>query len=27
VALLREDAVQSMPPFELWIAGASDIGK
>lgn len=27
VALLREDAVQSMPPFELWIRGAPAIGR
>ncbi|MGH9090416.1 MAG: sigma-70 family RNA polymerase sigma factor [Acidimicrobiales bacterium] len=27
VALLREDAVQSMPPFELWLRGAADIGR
>ena len=26
VALLHEDAVQSMPPFETWIRGAADIG-
>jgi RNA polymerase sigma-70 factor, ECF subfamily len=26
VALLREDATQSMPPFDLWLAGARDIG-
>jgi RNA polymerase sigma-70 factor (ECF subfamily) len=25
VALLREDATQSMPPFRLWISGARDI--
>jgi RNA polymerase sigma-70 factor (ECF subfamily) len=25
LTLLREDAVQTMPPFEMWIAGASDI--
>lgn len=25
VALLREDATQSMPPFRLWISGAADI--
>ncbi len=25
VALLREDAVQSMPPYALWLQGASDI--
>ena len=25
LTLLREDAVQTMPPFELWIQGASDI--
>jgi RNA polymerase sigma-70 factor, ECF subfamily len=27
VALLREDAVQSMPPFELWLQGARNIGE
>ena len=27
VALLHEDAVQSMPPFALWLRGADDIGK
>ncbi len=27
VALLHEDAVQSMPPFALWIRGAADIGR
>ena len=27
VTLLRDDAVQSMPPFAMWIRGASDIGK
>ncbi|HMK98893.1 MAG TPA: sigma-70 family RNA polymerase sigma factor [Acidimicrobiales bacterium] len=26
VALLHEDAIQSMPPFELWLQGAEDIG-
>jgi len=26
VALLHEDAVQSMPPFAMWIRGARDIG-
>jgi RNA polymerase sigma-70 factor, ECF subfamily len=26
VTLLREDAVQSMPPFAMWIRGAADIG-
>ena len=26
VALLHADAVQSMPPFELWLRGAGDIG-
>jgi RNA polymerase sigma-70 factor, ECF subfamily len=25
VSLLREDALQTMPPFELWITGAQDI--
>jgi RNA polymerase sigma-70 factor, ECF subfamily len=25
IGLLREDALQTMPPFELWIQGASDI--
>jgi RNA polymerase sigma-70 factor, ECF subfamily len=25
VALLREDALQTMPPFEMWISGAEDI--
>jgi RNA polymerase sigma-70 factor (ECF subfamily) len=27
VALLREDAVQSMPPFAMWLKGAADIGR
>jgi RNA polymerase sigma-70 factor, ECF subfamily len=27
VALLRKDAVQSMPPFAMWIRGAADIGR
>ena len=27
VALLHHDAVQSMPPFELWLQGAANIGK
>jgi RNA polymerase sigma-70 factor (ECF subfamily) len=27
VALLREDAVQSMPPFAMWIRGAAQIGR
>ena len=27
VALLRDDAVQSMPPFAMWIRGAADIGR
>ncbi len=27
VALLHEDAIQSMPPFALWIRGATDIGR
>jgi RNA polymerase sigma-70 factor (ECF subfamily) len=27
VALLREDAIQSMPPFALWLQGAEDIGR
>lgn len=26
VALLHEDAVQSMPPFAMWVQGAADIG-
>jgi RNA polymerase sigma-70 factor (ECF subfamily) len=26
VALLHEDATQSMPPYELWLSGAGDIG-
>jgi RNA polymerase sigma-70 factor (ECF subfamily) len=26
-ALLHEDAVMSMPPFSLWVEGASDIGE
>jgi RNA polymerase sigma-70 factor (ECF subfamily) len=25
VALLREDAIQSMPPFAMWLQGADDI--
>ena len=25
--LLREDAVQSMPPFAMWLQGAADIGR
>jgi RNA polymerase sigma-70 factor, ECF subfamily len=27
VVLLHEDAVQSMPPFAMWIQGAADIGR
>jgi RNA polymerase sigma-70 factor (ECF subfamily) len=27
VTLLREDAVQSMPPFAMWMRGAADIGR
>jgi RNA polymerase sigma-70 factor, ECF subfamily len=27
VGLLHEDAVQSMPPFALWLQGSADIGK
>jgi RNA polymerase sigma-70 factor (ECF subfamily) len=27
VTLLHEDAVQSMPPFAMWIRGAGDIGR
>jgi len=27
VSLLREDAVRSMPPFAMWLRGASDIGR
>ena len=27
VALLHEEAVQSMPPFVMWIQGATDIGR
>jgi RNA polymerase sigma-70 factor, ECF subfamily len=27
VALLHEDAVQMMPPYELWLRGAVDIGR
>ncbi|MGW5671102.1 sigma-70 family RNA polymerase sigma factor [Micromonospora sp. NPDC003776] len=27
VALLREDAVQSMPPYAMWLRGAADIGR
>ncbi len=27
MSLLREDAVQSMPPFAMWIQGASNIGR
>ena len=26
VRLLHEDAIQSMPPFEMWISGAANIG-
>ncbi len=26
VTLLRDDAIQSMPPFEMWLQGAADIG-
>ncbi len=27
VTLLRDDAVQSMPPFAMWLRGAADIGR
>ncbi|KAB1914860.1 sigma-70 family RNA polymerase sigma factor [Micromonospora sp. AMSO31t] len=27
VALLRADAVQSMPPYRMWLRGAADIGR
>jgi RNA polymerase sigma-70 factor (ECF subfamily) len=27
VRLLRDDAVQSMPPFAMWLQGAADIGR
>jgi RNA polymerase sigma-70 factor (ECF subfamily) len=27
VALLHDDAVQSMPPFAMWLQGATDIGR
>ena len=27
VSLLHEDAIQSMPPFAMWIQGAADIGR
>jgi RNA polymerase sigma-70 factor (ECF subfamily) len=27
VALLREDATQAMPPYEMWLRGAADIGR
>ena len=27
MTLLRDDAVQSMPPFAMWIQGAADIGR
>ena len=27
MALLHEDAVQSMPPFAMWIQGAANIGR
>jgi len=27
VAMLHEDAIQSMPPFELWLQGAENIGR
>ena len=27
VALLREDAVHSMPPYPMWLRGAADIGR
>jgi len=27
VSLLREDAVQSMPPFPMWLRGSADIGR
>jgi len=27
VSLLHEDATQSMPPYEMWLSGAGDIGR
>ena len=27
VNLLREDAVQSMPPYAMWLQGSADIGR
>ena len=27
VTLLHDDAVQSMPPFAMWLQGAADIGR
>ncbi|HXY44360.1 MAG TPA: sigma-70 family RNA polymerase sigma factor [Acidimicrobiales bacterium] len=27
VTLLREDAIQSMPPYAMWLRGATDIGR
>jgi RNA polymerase sigma-70 factor (ECF subfamily) len=27
VSLLHDDAIQSMPPFEMWISGAENIGR
>ncbi|MGI8680224.1 MAG: sigma-70 family RNA polymerase sigma factor [Jatrophihabitans sp.] len=27
VSLLREDALQTMPPYEMWLRGAADIGQ
>ena len=26
MTLLRDDAIQSMPPYEMWLQGAADIG-
>ena len=27
MALLHEDAIQSMPPFAMWLEGSADIGR
>ncbi len=27
VTLLRDDAIQSMPPFAMWLEGSADIGR